>query len=66
MRTLIRGGRIITATDDYVADVYIENEMFKAIGQNLPLPAERVIDATGKYVIPCGIIDCFLRSGRPS
>ncbi len=55
MRTLIKNGRIITAVDDYMADVYIEGEQIKAIGQNLPLQAERTIDATGKYVIPGGI-----------
>jgi dihydropyrimidinase len=55
MRTLIKNGRVITAVDDYIADVYIEGEQIKAIGQNLPLQAERTIDASGKYVIPGGI-----------
>ncbi|MBI1741859.1 dihydropyrimidinase [Candidatus Acetothermia bacterium] len=55
MSTLIKGGRVITAVDDYVADVYIDGEQIKAIAQNLPFKADRVIDATGKYVIPGGI-----------
>lgn len=55
MNTLIKNGRIITATDDYVADVYVEGEKIKAIGQNLPVQADTVIDAAGKYVIPGGI-----------
>jgi len=52
---LIKNGRIITATDDYVADVYVDGERIKAIGQGLPLQAETTLDAAGKYVIPGGI-----------
>jgi len=58
MSLLITNGRIITASDDYVGDVYCENETITAIGKDLPshrFLAERTIDATGKYVIPGGI-----------
>jgi dihydropyrimidinase len=55
MSTLIRSGRIITAERDYVADVYIERDTITAIGANLPMKADTVIDAKGKYVIPGGI-----------
>jgi dihydropyrimidinase len=53
--TLIQNGRIITATDDYVADILIDGEKIDLIGANLTLPADRTIDARGKYVIPGGI-----------
>jgi len=53
--TLIQNGRIITATDDYVADMLIDGEKIDLIGANLTLPADRTIDARGKYVIPGGI-----------
>ena len=33
----------------------VEGERIAAIGTALDLPAERVIDATGKYVLPGGI-----------
>ena len=52
---LIKNGRVITAADDYVADVYVEGEKVKAIGRDLPIQADQVIDASGKYVIPGGI-----------
>ena len=52
---LIKNGRIVTATDDYVADVYVEGETIKAIGMNLPMQADKTFDATGQYVIPGGI-----------
>src|SRR4051794_114194 len=55
MSVLIKNGRIITGTDDYVADVFIDGETISAIGKNLPQKAERTIDASGKLVIPGGI-----------
>lgn len=55
MSVLIKNGRIITAVDDYFADVYIDGERIALIGNNLTIPADRVIDASGKLVIPGGI-----------
>jgi dihydropyrimidinase len=55
MSVLIRNGRIITAVDDYFADIYIEGERIAAIGKALPVHADKVIDATGRLVIPGGI-----------
>ncbi len=56
MSVLIEGGRIVTAGDDYVADVYVEDETITLIGESLDVEADRVIDAAGKYVLP-GCID---------
>jgi len=55
MSILIKNGRVITATDDYVADIYIEGETVQAIGTNLEVTADEVIDASGKLVMPGGI-----------
>jgi dihydropyrimidinase len=59
MSVLIKNGRIVTAVDDYVADVYIADEQVSLIGKDLEahhgVKADRVIDATGKLVIPGGI-----------
>jgi dihydropyrimidinase len=55
MRTLIRNGRVITAVDDYEADILIEGETVTTIGQSLNVEADAVLDATGCYVIPGGI-----------
>jgi dihydropyrimidinase len=54
--TLIKGGRIITAADDYVGDVYVEGERIAVLGESLDTDADRVIDASGKYVLP-GCVD---------
>lgn len=55
MKTLIRGGRIVTAVDDYHADILIENESVATIGAKLDVAADQVIEARNKLVIPGGI-----------
>ncbi|CAN5637258.1 dihydropyrimidinase [soil metagenome] len=55
MSILIKNGRVITATDDYMADVFIEGETVTAIGKNLNVVADKEIDATGLLVMPGGI-----------
>ncbi len=55
MSTLIKNGRVITAENDYIADLYIEKDTITSIGVSLAVPADRVIDAKGKYVIPGGV-----------
>lgn len=55
MKTLIRNGRIVTAVDDYKADLLIADEVVSVIGAKLDMEADRVIDASGKLVIPGGI-----------
>jgi dihydropyrimidinase len=52
---LIKGGRVITAADDYVGDVFVEDERISLIGESLDLDADKVIDASGKYVLPGGV-----------
>jgi dihydropyrimidinase len=56
MSVLIKGGRVITAADDYVADVFIDGERISLIGESLDVQADKVIDAAGKYVLP-GAVD---------
>ena len=55
MKTLIKNGRIVTAVDDYRADILIEDETISVIGKTLEMEADVVIDASGKLVIPGGI-----------
>lgn len=55
MSILIKNGRIITSSSDFIGDVYIQGEKIVAIGQNLPHKAEQVIDAKNKLVLPGGI-----------
>src|SRR6195256_4183416 len=55
MRTLIKNGTVVTATDQYKGDVLVEGEKITAIGSSLDIHADKVIDAAGKYVLPGGI-----------
>lgn len=55
MSILIRNGRIVTASEDYVADIYIEGETVHSIGKNLPMQADQIIDAGSMVVMPGGI-----------
>src|SRR5579862_9944413 len=57
MRTLIKNGTCVTASDTFAADVILDGGKIQAL--MAPGTAqgnfERVIDAAGKYVIPGGI-----------
>lgn len=55
MSILIKNGRVVTAESDYIADIYCEGEKIVAIGKDLKYDADKVIDATGKLVLPGGI-----------
>jgi dihydropyrimidinase len=55
MKTLIKNGHIVTAVDDYFADILIDNETIELIGKKLDVQADKVIDAKGRLVIPGGI-----------
>src|SRR5947207_2206537 len=58
MKTLIKNGRIVTAVDDYMADLLVEGETVTLIGKNLAGiigEVDKTIDATDKLVIPGGI-----------
>jgi dihydropyrimidinase len=72
MRTLIKDGTVVTASDSFVADVWINNDKIAAMTH----PAARAtmlgtagpdvlqIDAKGQYVIPGGI-DCHTHMSLP-
>ena len=56
MSVLIKGGRVITAADDYVADVFVEDERISLIGESLDVAGRQRDRRAGKYVLP-GCID---------
>jgi dihydropyrimidinase len=54
MRTLISGGTVVSADGAVRADVLVADERIQAVGTSLGA-ADRVIDASGRYVIPGGL-----------
>src|SRR4029453_4317613 len=55
MKVLIKNGNVVTAVDNYNADILIEDEKVAVIGRSLDMQADKIIDASGKLVIPGGI-----------
>jgi dihydropyrimidinase len=58
--TIIRNGSIVTATDTYTADIAIADSKIIAVGTDLSSSsagqnATKILDATGKLVLPGGI-----------
>uniref|UniRef100_A0A672KN19 Dihydropyrimidinase-related protein 5-like n=1 Tax=Sinocyclocheilus grahami TaxID=75366 RepID=A0A672KN19_SINGR len=56
LRILIKGGKVVNDDFTQEADVYIENGIIQQVGKELMIPGgAKVIDATGKLVLPGGI-----------
>src|SRR5713226_6315169 len=64
MKTLIVNGTVFTASDELQADVLVDGERVVAIGLGLPRQADRVIDATDRYVMP-GAVDVHTHMELP-
>ena len=60
---MIRNGTIVTPTSMYEADIAVKDQKIAAIGKNLG-EAAKVVDATGKYVLP-GAIDAHTHLAMP-
>lgn len=57
MRTLIKNIQLVNEGEIRLTNVLIQDEFIEAIGEDaLQVPAERIIDGTGKYLFP-GCID---------
>ena len=56
MRTLFKGGTVVSGTGTKRADLLIENEKIVESGRNLKADADKVVDVTGCFLFP-GFID---------
>ena len=54
MKILIKKGRVVTAVDDYTADILIENETVSTIGKSLDIEADMtlIVDSVTANVGP--------------
>jgi dihydropyrimidinase len=55
MKIMIKNGTIVTAADEFRADLLIEDEKIAAIGSSLEIQTDEVVDAEGLYVLPGGV-----------
>lgn len=55
MKKVIKNGTILTAVDEYKADILIEGEKIVSIGKDICTEGCEVIDANGMYVLPGGV-----------
>ena len=56
MRTLFKGGTVVSGGGVRRGDLLVENEKVAALGRNLKAEADRVIDVSGCYLFP-GFVD---------
>ena len=64
MKTLIKNGTVVTASDTSKTDVLIDGEKVAAIGNELDVRADQVLDAQGRYVMP-GAVDVHTHMELP-
>ena len=64
MSVLFKGGTIVSTTGRYVADILAEGDKIRAIGIDSDNPADEVVDAKGKYILP-GAIDPHTHISMP-
>src|SRR5512143_3010330 len=55
MRTLIKNGTVITASETFQADILVQDEVISSIGTDLRADGADILDARGKLVMPGGV-----------
>ena len=64
MDLLIKNGTIVTASETFVGDIAVNEGKIVCIGSNLPVVADKIVDASGKLVLP-GAIDAHTHLAMP-
>ena len=64
MSVLFKGGTVVNASGRYLADVFADGDKIKAIGTDLDNPADEIVDAKDKYILP-GAIDPHTHLSMP-
>ena len=52
MRTLFKGGSVVSGGGARRLDLLVENEKVAALGRNLKEAADRVVDVSGCFLFP--------------
>jgi len=64
MDLIIKNGMIVTASESYIADIGVKDGKVVVIGTDLSEEGAKVVDATGKLVLP-GAIDAHTHLAMP-
>ena len=64
MDLIIKNGTIVTAKESFIADIAVKDGKIALIGTDLSMEAAKVVDATGKLVLP-GAIDAHTHLAMP-
>ena len=56
MKTLLKGGTVVSAAGSRIADVLVDGEKIAAVGEGLAVDGAKVVDVRGKLLFP-GFID---------
>jgi dihydropyrimidinase len=65
IQMLIKNGNCVNSNGQFVGDIAVQDGIIVQLGQNLEVPADTVIDAGGKLVLP-GVIDTHVHLPWPS
>ena len=55
MKTLIKNGTLITASETFQADILVEDEKISRIGLGLESDSAQVVEASGRLILPGGV-----------
>lgn len=55
MKTLIKNGTLVTASDTFQSDILIEGETIACLGPRLDIDPDRVVDASNMLILPGGV-----------
>lgn len=55
MKTLIKNGTLVTASDTFQSDILIEGETIARLGPRLDIDPDRVVDASNMLILPGGV-----------
>jgi len=55
MKTLIKNGTLVTATDTFPSDILIEDEKIARVGLNLEVDSDQQLDASSRLILPGGV-----------
>ena len=64
MDLLVKNGTIVTAKESFLGDIGVKDGKIAYIGSNIDIPAQKVVDASGKLVLP-GAIDAHTHLAMP-